>query len=44
MTFLKTDKELETFLQTKRIYNQDKRIEFGIEKYAMHIMKMGKEK
>ena len=36
--FAKNEKELETPIQTIRIYSQDIVIEFGIEKYAMLIM------
>ena len=34
-TFSKNEKELETLIQTVRIYSQDKGMEFGIEKCAM---------
>ena len=40
--FGKNDKELNTLIQTIRIYSQDIGMEFGIEKYAMLIMKGGK--
>ena len=40
--FAKHKKELETFIQTVRIYNQDIEMEFGIEKWAMLVMKTGK--
>ena len=40
--FAKDKKELETLIQTVRIYGQDIKIEFGIEKCAMLIMKNGK--
>ena len=39
--FAKNEKELETLIQTIRIYSQDRRMEFSIEKYAMLIMKSG---
>ena len=35
-------KELETMTQKIRIYSQDMRMEIGIEKYAMLIMKKKK--
>ena len=35
--------ELETQIQTIRIYNQDIRMEFSMEKYAILIMKSGKK-
>ena len=35
----KNEKELETLIQTIRIYSQDIRMEFGIEKCAMFIRK-----
>ena len=38
----KNEKELETLIQTVRIYSQDIRKEFGIEKCAMLVMKRGK--
>ena len=38
----KTGKELETLIQTIRIYNQDIGMVFDIEKYAMLIMKRKK--
>ena len=38
----KNEKELETLIQAVRIYIQDIGIEFGIEKYAILIMKSGK--
>ena len=41
--FAKTEKELETLIRTVRIYNQDIGMEFGIEKYAMLVMKSGKQ-
>ena len=37
--FEKNKKELETLIQTIRIYSQDTGMEFGIEKCAMLIMK-----
>ncbi len=40
--FAKNEKELETLIQTIRIYSQDIGMEFGIEKCAMLIMKSGK--
>ena len=40
--FAKNEKELETLMQTIRIYYQDREMEFGIEKYSMLIMKNGK--
>ena len=40
--FAKNGKELETLIQTVRIYNQDIDLEFGIEKCAMLVMKSGK--
>ena len=40
--FAKNKKELETLIQTVRIYSQDIGIEFGIEKCAMLVMKSGK--
>ena len=36
------NKELETVIQTMRIYSHNIGTEFGREKYAMHIMKSGK--
>ena len=38
----KNKKELETLLHAVRIYSQDIGMEFGIEKYAMLVMKSGK--
>ena len=38
----KTEKEVETVIQTIRIYKQDRGMEYGIEKYAMLIIKSGK--
>ena len=40
--FAPNEKELETLIQTVRIYSQDIRIEFRIEKFAMLEMKSGK--
>ena len=37
--FVKNEKELETQIETIRIYNKDIGIEFGIENWAMLIMK-----
>ena len=37
--FVKNQKELETLIQTIRIYSQDVRFDFGIEKCAMLIIK-----
>ena len=42
--FAKIEKELETLTRTIRIYSEDIEMEFGIEKYAMLIMKREKEK
>ena len=42
--FGKKGKELETLMQTIRIYSHDSGMEFGIEKYAMIIKKEEKEK
>ena len=39
----KTQKELETLIQTIRIYTQDIGMEFGIKKCAMLVMKKGKK-
>ena len=36
-------KKMETLIRTVRIYNQDLRMEFGIEKYAMLVMKSGQQ-
>ena len=38
----KNEKELETLIQTRRIYSQDIGMKFGIEKCAMLIIKSGK--
>ena len=40
--FAKNEKELETLIHTVRIYIEDKGMEFGIEKYALFVMKSGK--
>ena len=40
--FDKNEKELETLLQTVRIYSQDIWMEFDIEKCALLVMKSGK--
>ena len=40
--FAKNEKELETIIHAVRIYSQDIGMEFGIEKYAMLVMKSGK--
>ena len=40
--FAKREKELETLIQTVRIYDQDIWMEYGIEKWAMLIIKRGK--
>ena len=37
--FAKNEKELQTLIDAVRIYSQDIRMEFGIEKYAMLVMK-----
>ena len=39
--FDKNEKELETLIQIVRIYSQDIGMDFGIEKYAMLVMKSG---
>ena len=41
--FTENNKELETLIQTIRIYSQDIGMEIGIEKSAMFIMKSGKQ-
>ena len=41
--FDKNQKELETLIQVVRIYSQDIGMEYGIDKYAMQIMKSGKK-
>ena len=40
--FAKNEKELETLIHAVRIYSQDIRMEFGIEKCTMLVMKSGK--
>ena len=40
--FVKNKKELKTLIQTVRIYNQDIKMEFDIEKCTMQVMKSGK--
>ena len=40
--FAKNEKELETLIHAVRIYSRDIGMEFGIEKYAMLVMKSGK--
>ena len=40
--FTKIEKGLETLINAVRIYSQDIGMEFGIEKYAMLVMKSGK--
>ena len=40
--FVKNEKELETLIHTVRIYSHDIRLEFGIEKCALLVMKSGK--
>ena len=40
--FAQNEKELEVLIQTVRIYNQDKGMEFGIEKCGMLVMRSGK--
>ena len=40
--FTKNEKELETLIQTVRIYNPDNVMGFGIEKCAMLVTKSGK--
>ena len=41
-SFTKTEKELETLIHAVRIYSPEIRMEFGIEKCAMLVMKSGK--
>ena len=41
--FAKNEKELETQIHAVIIYSQDIEMEFGIEKYAMLVMKSGKQ-
>ena len=40
--FAKNEKELETLIHTVKIYSQDIKMEFGIEKCATLVMKRGK--
>ena len=40
--FAQNEKEWETLIQTFRIYSQDIGMEFGIDKYAMLVIKSGK--
>ena len=40
--FAKNEKELEALIHKVRIYSQDIGLEFGIEKFALLIMKSGK--
>ena len=42
--FAKNEKELETLVQTIRIYSQDIGMKFGIEKCAMLVIKRGERK
>ena len=42
--FAKNEKELETLIQTVRIYNQDIGMEFGIDKCVMIVMESGKRR
>ena len=42
--FVKNEKELETLIQTVRIYNHDIRMESGIKKCIMQIRKWGNVK
>ena len=42
--FAEKEKEMETLIQTKRIYNQNIGTEFSMEKCAMLIMRNGKDK
>ena len=41
--FATNEKELETLIQTVRIYSQDIGMEFGREKCTMLVMKSGKQ-
>ena len=41
--FAKNEKELETLIWAVRIHSEDIGKEFGIEKYAVSIMKSGKQ-
>ena len=40
--FARNEKDLETLIHAVRIYNQDIEMEFGIEKWAMQVMKSSK--
>ena len=40
--YAKNEKEQETLIHTARIYSQDIGMEFGIEKFAVLVMKSGK--
>ena len=40
--FVKNEQELENLIQTVKIYSQDIKMEFGIGKCAMLVMKSGK--
>ena len=40
--FAKSEKELQTLIQTVRTYNKDTKMEFGIEKCTILVMKSGK--
>ena len=40
--FAKTEKELKTLMHAVRIYNQDRGMEFDIEKCAILVIKSGK--
>ena len=40
--FAKNENVSETLIQTIRMYNEDIRMGFGIDKYAMLVMKRGK--
>ena len=42
--FAKNGKELETLIHAVRIYSQNIGMEYGIEKYAMLVMKSGKRR
>ena len=42
--FSKNEKELETLIHVVKIYSQDIRMEFGIEKCTMLVMKIGKRR
>ena len=41
--FDKNEKELETLIQSVRIYDDDIGMEFGIERYTIVLMKIGKQ-